>query len=286
MAVDPYIEQYKSNSKYLIVEARLASGSVDTNNLIANNAQVQNDNDSSCAHGVQFQDRINVFLPPTIFIVACLGVFLKLMYNQYVERGEWNSNIYRKPASPEFVGHEKISDYNKVVDPAKISNIAQKAHITTEPSGKDEIRYSGPSFACEGVKQPFAVLVCSDKVLSTMENEVAILYVNIRDSGTWQDKREIIDNQLNWNARTAEVCNIPESGIVTENEFPNFLQCLQERYKKRVNDFQKLTWRDAGALPEYYQSNETRTDAQRKLLNLGLLMVKRIVSSGRSFALP
>ncbi len=154
------------------------------------------------------------------------------------------------------------STYNQ---PHVQNNTQNTAHLD------DDVVYNGPSFSCSGVRQPFALIVCSDYGLSVSEGRVAQLYVQLRDSLSWQDKRELIDNQLNWNAKLLEQCSVPQNGTVSTYQQITVAKCLIGMYKIRGDDLLKQTWHDPAALPEYYHSNQMRMEAQQQLIKYGLL---------------
>lgn len=154
------------------------------------------------------------------------------------------------------------------------------------------------SFACEGVRQPFAVVVCSDAELSGLDAVMGERYKVLRDSRSGPPQLELIDNQLNWFAQIKAQCGVPETPPVAANSLPTAAaQCLRGLYQKRLASFEGDQWRDSRAQFESTLPEETRKQLQQRMTEQGYYsdkvdgrfgpkFRKALAAAQRGFGLP
>jgi len=123
----------------------------------------------------------------------------------------------------------------------------------------------GPSFSCAGVKQPWAVVICSDTELSQHDLNIGQFYQQLRDRLTGGEQLSLIDNQLNWVALVKAQCNIPESGPLTSQQISYTSSCAKDMFAKRSANLANGTWRDPNANFESGLDIETRSKVQQQL---------------------
>ena len=127
----------------------------------------------------------------------------------------------------------------------------------------------GPSFSCANVKQPWAVVICSDAGLSGLDLSIGEKYKAVRDTVAGNTLLAFIDNQLNWIAATKAECRIPETGSVEPRNTPSLAGCLRARFSQRVAAFDNGSWADPRADYELGLDQTAREQVQGRLATLG-----------------
>lgn len=125
------------------------------------------------------------------------------------------------------------------------------------------------SFACDGVKQPFAVTLCSDPELSGLDSAVGEKYRTVRDALSGPLQLELIDNQVNWFNTIKGKCRIPEALPFAIDKIPAAAQCLRGLYQERLEALDRDHWHDLRAHYESGLTTDTRVQLQQRLVEKG-----------------
>jgi len=127
----------------------------------------------------------------------------------------------------------------------------------------------GPSFSCANVRQPWAVVICSDAELSGLDSAIGEKYKAVRDTLVGNTLLAFIDNQLNWIATMKAECGFSETGPVETRNIPSLAGCLWARFSQRITAFDNGSWADPRAAYELGLDQAAREQVQGRLAALG-----------------
>ncbi len=126
------------------------------------------------------------------------------------------------------------------------------------------------SFSCVNVKQPYAVAICSNEQLSSLDQIMGQRYQVMRDGLSGSTQLSFIDSQLNWVDAVKRQCNIPESGVLSDQQISTQSLCLQQYFARRVTDIDNGVWLDNRASNEANLSLDERQQIQNILIKIGV----------------
>ena len=112
---------------------------------------------------------------------------------------------------------------------------------------------------CSNPSSPVEIMICYDLTISSLDDEMSILYFNYHDNVTSNERESIFQDQIQWLKLRNDKCGIPITGELQGREALQSRDCLIKLYKERISQLSQAANLQVNRLhdrPEYL-SNET-----------------------------
>jgi uncharacterized protein YecT (DUF1311 family) len=94
---------------------------------------------------------------------------------------------------------------------------------------------------CSAPAAPIEIMICYDPIVSSLDDEMSILYFDYHDNEPPDDQGDILQKQTSWLKLRNEKCNIPTSGGLSGKEALQSRECLILLYKERISQLSQLS---------------------------------------------